>query len=57
MLNLKEQDKTANYKKSPAGRRGVCITNKIFNDGKDTSKNFLLQAKSKKSARPATTSD
>ena len=57
MLNLKKQDKTAIYKKSPARLRGRGITNKIFNDGKDTSKNFLLQAKSKKSARPATTSD
>ena len=56
MRILKKQGKIAN-KKSPAGRRGVCITNKIFNDGKDTSKNFLLQEKDKKSTRHRTTSD
>lgn len=37
--------------------RGVCITNKIFNDGKITTKIILLQTQIKKSARPATTSD
>lgn len=52
-LNLRKQDKTAN-KKSPAIVRGRGITNKIFNDGKITTKIILLQANFKKSARPAT---
>ena len=56
-LNLKEHDKTATYKKSPAKSRGRGITNKIFNDGKITTKIILLQEKDKKSARPTTTSD
>lgn len=57
MLNLKKQDKTVTYKKSPARLRGRGITNKIFNDDKVTTKIILLQEKVKKSARPATTSD
>ena len=56
MRILKKQGKIAN-KKSPAGRRGVCITNKIFNDDKVTTKIILLQAKDKKSARHRTTSN
>ena len=47
-LNLKEHDKTVNYKKSPAGRRGMCITNKIFNMTKLLQKLFSCKQKSKK---------
>ena len=47
MLNLKKQDKTAN-KKSPAGMRGVCITNKIFNMAKLLQNLFSCKRKAKK---------
>lgn len=46
-LNLRKQGKTAN-KKSPAGRRGVCITNKIFNMAKLLQKLFSCKRKAKK---------
>ena len=46
-LNLKKQGKTAN-KKSPAGRRGMCITNKIFNMAKLLQKLFSCKRKAKK---------
>ena len=47
-LNLKEQGKTATYKKSPAGMRGVCITNKIFNMAKLLQNLFSCKRKVKK---------
>lgn len=47
MRILKKQSKIAN-KKSPAGRRGVCITNKIFNMAKLLQKLFSCKQKSKK---------
>lgn len=48
MLNLKEQDKTAIYKKSPAKSRGRGITNKIFNMAKILQKIFSCKRKVKK---------
>ena len=47
-LNLKEHDKTATYKKSPAGMRGVWITNKIFNMAKLLQKLLSCKRKAKK---------
>ena len=47
-LSLRKQGKTATYKKSPAGRRGVCITNKIFNMTKLLQKLFSCKKKLKK---------
>ena len=37
--------------------RGIIITNKIYNDGKITTKMIFSQEKREKSARPTTTSD
>ena len=48
MLNLKEQDKTVTYKKSPAKSRGRGITNKIFNMAKLLQKLFSCKRKAKK---------
>ena len=48
MLNLKEQDKTVTYKKSPAKSRGRGITNKIFNMAKILQKIFSCKRKAKK---------
>ena len=48
MLNLKEQDKTAIYKKSPAKSRGRGITNKIFNMAKLLQILFSCKRKAKK---------
>lgn len=45
---MKEQDKTAIYKKSPARLRGRGITNKIFNMAKLLQKLFSCKRKAKK---------
>ena len=45
---MKEQDKTATYKKSPAKSRGRGITNKIFNMAKILQKIFSCKRKAKK---------
>lgn len=45
---MKEQDKTAIYKKSPAKLRGRGITNKIFNMAKILQKIFSCKRKAKK---------
>ena len=50
MLNLKEQSKIAN-KKAPLAGEALSITNKIFNIGKITTKNFLSQEKTRKKIR------